>query len=106
VLSQATPYPFTPSRAVINEYQLAMKTHAPKEPLSFSSLEGYLGAKIAAEAVRRAGAKPDRERVLAALKNLGEYNLGGLYVNYTPQARTGWGGVELTIINADGNLRK
>ena len=106
VLSQATPYPFTPSRAVINEYQAAMKTHAPKEPLSFSSLEGYLGAKIAAEAVRRAGAKPDRERVLAALKNLGEYDLGGLYVNYTPQARRGWGGVELTIINADGNLRK
>lgn len=106
VLSQATPYPFTPSRAVINEYQTAMKTYAPKEPLSFSSLEGYLGAKIAAEAVRRAGAKPDRERVLAALKNMGEYNLGGLYVNYTPQARKGWGGVELTIINADGNLRK
>jgi branched-chain amino acid transport system substrate-binding protein len=106
VLSQATPYPFMPSRAVINEYQTAMKKYAPKEPLSFSSLEGYLGAKIAAEAVRRAGAKPDRERVLAALKNLGEYDLGGLYVNYSPQVRKGWGGVELTIINADGNLRK
>jgi branched-chain amino acid transport system substrate-binding protein len=106
VLSQATPYPFMPSRAVINEYQTAMKKYAPKEPLSFSSLEGYLGAKIAAEAVRRAGAKPDRERVLAALKNLGEYDLGGLYVNYSPSARKGWGGVELTIINADGNLRK
>lgn len=106
VLSQATPYPFTPSRAVINEYQSAMKTYAPKEPLSFSSLEGYLGARIAAEAVRRAGAKPDRERVLAALKNLGEYNLGGLWVKYTPQARKGWGGVDLTIINGEGKLRK
>jgi len=106
VLSQATPYPFTPSRAVINEYQAAMKAYAPQEPLSFSSLEGFLGAKIAAEAVRRAGAKPDREHVLAALKNLGEYNLGGLWVNYTPQARKGWGGVDLTIINADGHLQK
>jgi branched-chain amino acid transport system substrate-binding protein len=106
VLSQATPYPFTPSRTVINEYQSAMKAYAPKEPLSFSSLEGYLGAKIAAEAVRRAGAKPDREHVLAALKNLGEYNLGGVWVNYTPQARKGWRGVDLTIINADGNLQK
>jgi branched-chain amino acid transport system substrate-binding protein len=106
VLSQATPYPFTPSRAVINEYHLAMKAYAPKEPLSFSSLEGFLGAKIAAEAVRRAGAKPDREHVLAALKNLGEYDLGGLWVKYTPQARKGWGGVDLTIINAEGNLRK
>jgi branched-chain amino acid transport system substrate-binding protein len=106
VLSQAIPYPFTPSRAVINEFHSAMKAYAPKEPVSFSSLEGYLGAKIAAEAVRRAGAKPDREHVLAALKNLGEYNLGGLWVKYTPQARKGWGGVDLTIINAEGNLRK
>lgn len=106
VLSQAMPYPFTPSRAVINEYQAAMKAHAPKEPLSFTSLEGYIAAKIAAEAVRRAGAKPDRERVLAALKTLGEYNLGGLWVKYTPQARKGWGGVDLTIINAEGKLRK
>src|SRR6185369_4826785 len=106
VLSQATPYPFAPTRAVINEYQTAMKTYAPKEPLSFSSLEGFLGAKIAAEAVRRAGAKPDREHVLAALKNLGEYNLGGLWVKYTPQARKGWGGVDLTIINSEGNLQK
>jgi branched-chain amino acid transport system substrate-binding protein len=106
VLSQATPYPFTPSRAVINEYHLAMKAYAPKEPLSFSSLEGYLGAKIAAEAVRRAGAKPDREHVLAALKNLGEYDLGGLWVKYTPQARKGWSGVDLTIISSEGSLRK
>jgi branched-chain amino acid transport system substrate-binding protein len=106
VLSQATPYPFTPSRAVINEYHLAMKAYAPKEPLSFSSLEGFLGAKIAAEAVRRAGAKPDREHVLAALKNLGEYDLGGLWVKYTPQGRKGWSGVDLTIISSEGTLRK
>jgi branched-chain amino acid transport system substrate-binding protein len=32
VLSQATPYPFTPTRAVINEYQTAMKIYAPNEP--------------------------------------------------------------------------
>jgi ABC-type branched-subunit amino acid transport system substrate-binding protein len=91
---------------VIGEYQAAMKAYAPKEPLSFSSLEGFLGAKIAAEAVRRAGPKPDREHVLAALKNLGEYDMGGLWVKYTPKARKGWGGVDLTIINSDGNLQK
>ena len=37
---------------------------------------------------------------------MGEYNLGGVYVNYTPERKKGWGGVELTIINAAGNLRK
>lgn len=106
VLSQATPYPFTSSKAVITEYQNAMKTYAPKAALSFSSLEGFMGAKIAAEAVRRSGASPSREKILAALNTMGEYNLGGLSVNYSAQSRKGWGGVDLTIISASGNLQK
>ncbi|ABM37003.1 amino acid/amide ABC transporter substrate-binding protein, HAAT family [Polaromonas naphthalenivorans CJ2] len=106
VLSQATPYPFTSTKPVITEYQAAMKAHDPKAALSFSSLEGFLGAKIAAEAVRRAGANPSRERVLGALKTMQEYNLGGISVNYSAQARKGWGGVDLTIISATGNLQK
>ena len=106
VLSQAMPYPFSSNKAVITEYQAAMKTYSPNAAFSFASLEGFLAGKIAAEAVRRAGANPSRERVLASLKNMGEYNLGGISVNYTPQARKGWGGVDLTIINASGNLNK
>ena len=106
VLSQVIPYPFTQSAPVIGEYQRAMAQFAPAEPLSFSSLEGYLGAKIAAEAVRRSGAVVNRERLLASLRGMGEYNLGGVYVNYTPAQKKGWGGVELTIINSAGNLRK
>ena len=106
VLSQATPYPFASTKPVITEYQAAMKAYDPKAALSFSSLEGFLGAKIAAEAVRRAGANPSRERVLGALKTMQEYNLGGISVNYSAQARKGWGGVDLTIISATGNLQK
>lgn len=106
VLSQAIPYPFIPSNAVINEYLSDMKKYAPKEAISFSSFEGYLGAKIAAEAVRRTGNQPTRAKVLAALINLGEFDLGGIYVKYTPAQRQGWGGVELSIINAEGVLKK
>ena len=106
VLSQAVPYPFTATKVVVNEYLSDMKTYAPKEVISFSSLEGYLGAKIAAEAVRRAGAQPSRAKVLAALKNFGDFDLGGVYVKYTPTQRKGWGGVELSIINIEGALKK
>lgn len=106
VLSQATPYPFTSNKIVITEYQAAMKAYDPKMPLSFISMEGFLGAKIAAEAVRRAGANPTREKVLASLKTMGEYNMGGISVNYGSQARKGWGGVDLTIIGSNGNLQK
>jgi len=106
VLSQAVPFPFVPSKPVITEYQADMKKYAPGEALSFSSLEGYMGAKIAVEAVRRAGKTPTRAGVLQALSNLGEYNLGGVFVNYTANQRIGWGGVDLSIVNSSGNLQK
>jgi len=106
VLSQSVPFPYVPSRPVITEYQADMKKYAQGEALSFPSLEGYLAAKIAVEAVRRAGKAPGRAGVLQALSNMGEYNLGGMYVNYSAGQRTGWGGVDLAIINSAGNLQK
>ena len=106
VLSQAVPYPFVPTKTIITEFQADMKKFAPGEPVSFSSLEGYMGAKIAAEAVRRAGPSPTRASVLSALSNLGEYNLGGIFVSYSATQRKGWGGVDLSIINASGVLQK
>jgi branched-chain amino acid transport system substrate-binding protein len=48
----------------------------------------------------------NRERLLASLRTMGEYNLGGVYVNYSPAQKKGWGGVDLTIIDSGGNLRK
>lgn len=106
VLSQAVPFPFVPSKPVITEYQRDMRKYAPGEALSFSSLEGYMGAKIAAEAARRAGKTPTRASILQALSTLGEYDLGGLFVNYNASQRKGWGGVDLAIISASGDLRK
>jgi branched-chain amino acid transport system substrate-binding protein len=106
VVSQAMPFPFVPAMSAITEYQNDMKQYAPGETLSFSSLEGYLGAKIAAESVRRAGANPTRASLLKAVSNLGKHNLGGIFVNYSATERIGWGGVELSIINSSGNLQK
>lgn len=106
VLSHATPYPFIPYQAVVTEYQAAMKTYSPNVPLSFASLEGYLGAKIAAEALRRAGDQPTRAKVLAALRNFGEYDLGGYSVKYMPSSRRGWESVDLTLIDARGGLAR
>lgn len=106
VLSQAVPFPFVPRKSVITEYQNDMKKYAPGQALSFSSIEGYMGAKIAVEAARRAGKTPTRASVLQALSNLGEYDLGGLFVNYSASQRKGWGGVDLAIINANGDLKK
>jgi hypothetical protein len=81
-----------------------MKQYAPDEPLSFSTLEGFVIAKITVEALKRASPKPTREKVLKVLNNMGELNLGGVYVNYTTKERKGWSMVDLTVIGPNGKL--
>jgi ABC-type branched-subunit amino acid transport system substrate-binding protein len=104
VIAQAVPFPFSATLPVVSEYQKVMHQYAPGEPFSFSTLEGFITAKITVEALKRAGPKPTREKVLKALTAMGEHNLGGVYVNYSPKERLGWGGVDLTIIGANGKL--
>jgi branched-chain amino acid transport system substrate-binding protein len=104
VISQAIPYPQNRALPVVREYQKMMKQYAPDEPLSFYSLEGFMGAKIAVEAIRRAGPNPTRGKVIAALNTMKEFDLGGFLVSYTPAARTGSKRVDLTIIGKNGTL--
>ena len=104
VISQAVPYPFSATLPLVGEYQKLMKQYAPNEPLSFSSLEGFVVGKITVAALRRAGPKVTREKVLKAIGTMGELDLGGVYVNYTPKVRSGWGGVDLTVVGANGKL--
>jgi ABC-type branched-subunit amino acid transport system substrate-binding protein len=104
VISQATPYPFSATLPLVGEYQKLMKQYAPNEPLSFATLEGFVIAKITVAALKRASPKPTREKVLKVLNNMGELNLGGVYVNYTPKERKGWSTVDLTVIGPAGKL--
>lgn len=104
VISQAIPYPQNNALAVVREYQKIMKQHAPDQPLSFYSLEGFMGAKIAVEAIRRAGPNPTREKIIFALNTLKNFDLGDFVVSYTPSERSGSKVVDLTIIGKTGAL--
>jgi ABC-type branched-subunit amino acid transport system substrate-binding protein len=104
VIAQALPYPFSATLPLVSEYQRLMKQYAPDEALSYSTLEGFVAGKITVEALKRAGRNPTREKVLKALHSMGEFDLGGVYVNYSSKARRGWGTVDLTVIGPKGKL--
>jgi ABC-type branched-subunit amino acid transport system substrate-binding protein len=106
IVAQAIPYPFSGVIPIVREYQKAMKEFAPEKPLDYLSLEGFIGAKICHEALKRAGKKPTRKSFLNALHTLGEVDLGGVSVNYNAGVRQGWGGVDLTIFDGNGRLQR
>jgi branched-chain amino acid transport system substrate-binding protein len=104
IISQCVPHPRNSTLAIVREYQKMMKEYAPKEPPSFYGLEGFMGAKIVVEGLRRAGANPTREKVLAALDTMQDFDLGDFTVSYTPARRVGSKLVDLTIIGRNGDL--
>ena len=104
VLAQAVPYPYSGTLPLTREYLKMMKQYAPNDPINFMTLEGYAGAKIAVEGLKRAGPNPTRKRMIDALKSMGEFDLGGVSVSYGPKGRLGWRGVDLTIIGSKGRL--
>jgi branched-chain amino acid transport system substrate-binding protein len=105
-ISQVVPYPYMANLPVIREYQELLKKYAPGEHINYTSFEEFLGAKVLVEALRRAGPKPTRAKVIQALETMGSYDLGGITVNYGPDNRIGSRYVEVTVIGSTGKLLK
>jgi len=104
VIAQAVPYPYSGTLPVVREYQALMKKYAPDQPESFMSLEGFLGAKIFVEGLKRAGPNPTRQKLIDALLGMNELDLGGISVRYSRKGRSGYPDIDLTIISGTGRL--
>lgn len=73
--------------------------------VSPSMLEGFTSAKVLVEGLRRAGKRPTRAKLQAALETL-QLDLGGLSINYSAQNHTGLEFADLSIITEDGRFRR
>lgn len=103
-IAQVMPYPYSPTVAIVKEYQQAMKKYAPGIELSYTSFEEFIGAKVLVEGLRRAGPNATREKVIRALETLHAYDTGGFTVHFSPNNRIGSRFVEITVIGKDGRL--
>ena len=103
-ISQVVPFPYIPSSAIVREYQQRM-TEAGNKEFDFSSMEGFLAAKVFTEGLRRAGTKNlSRDSLTTALESLRDYNMGGFSVNYSAKSHEGSRYTDLTIIGRGGKF--
>ena len=102
-ISQVVPFPYTPSLAVVREYQQRM-TEAGNTDFDFSSMEGFLAAKVFVEGLRRAGKTLTRESLVTGLESMRDVNMGGFSVNYSPKNHEGSRYTDLTIIGRGGRF--
>lgn len=102
-ISQVMPFPWGAAVPVVREYQSLMLRAGHKE-FTFSTVEGYIAAKVFVEALRRAGKDLTRERLIAALEKMNDVDVGGFYVGFTPTNHNASKFVDLTIIARDGKF--
>ena len=85
VVAQVMPYPFAPN---------------------YSSMEGFVAEKTLAEGMCRAGSGLTLDNLIGGLESLRDFNVGGFFVDFSAQKHTGSKYVDMTILTADGNMRR
>ena len=98
IISQVVPYYLDPYYAVATEFRESLPRHFPKSKPSFNNLEGYMAARTFVEGLRRAGPNLTRDKLIAALETMRNYDLGNFSVTFTPSNHNGSQLVLLTII--------
>jgi branched-chain amino acid transport system substrate-binding protein len=107
VVSQVVPFPFTPSSQLAGDYLAAGKAaQGDKFEPNYSSMEGFVAARTFAEGLKRAGANASTDGLITGLESLRDLNLGGFFVDFSPTRHTGSKYVDLTILTADGHVRR
>ena len=105
IVTQVFPYERSIAFPMVREAQDLAKLKGMNE-VSPAMLEGFAAAKVLVEGLRRAGPKPTRDKLQAALENLRKLDIGGLEVSYAPDDHTGLDFADLSIIGTDGKFKR
>lgn len=105
VVSQVVPNPFSTARPITREFLNAIAQGGNKVQPNFSSLEGYLAARLVAEGLRRAGGRLDRNALISGLEEIGETSFEGYSISLGPRDHVASSFVELSMLTGDGKVR-
>lgn len=102
-ISQVVPFPWSPLTPIVKEY-LDLAKKSGNVEVNFSSLEGFISAKVLTEGLRRAGRDLTRERFVAALENITNLDLGGFGVSFSAANHNASKFVDLSMIGREGRF--
>ncbi len=106
MVSQVMPFPFSTTTPIAREYLDAVRKAGADATANYSSMEGYLAAKVFAEGLKRAGRNPSREALINGLESINSANFGGFNVNFGPRDHVASSFVDLSMLTEDGKVRR
>lgn len=106
VISQVMPMPNNATMSVVHDFQTAWKAIGASMEASHIALEGYINARVFAEALQRAGKNPSRAAFIDATWSLRKFDLGGFEINASTPERNASRFLELTLVGRDGKFKR
>ncbi|TDM08561.1 MAG: ABC transporter permease [Ideonella sp. MAG2] len=105
LVSQVVPYPYTQSLQITRDYLDAVKAAGADAKPNYSSMEGYLAARVFVEGLRRARSL-SRDGLIGGLESLSNVNFGGFNVNFSRTNHVASRFVEVSMLTEDGGVRR
>ncbi|RZI96085.1 MAG: ABC transporter permease [Variovorax sp.] len=105
VVTQVVPSPYNPANGITREFAEAVRKAGGATKANFSSMEGYLAAKVLVEGLKKANGKVTRDGLIAGLEGIDRQQFGGFEVSFSPKNHVASKFVELSMITGDGRIR-
>jgi ABC-type branched-subunit amino acid transport system substrate-binding protein len=105
MVTQVVPSPYNPANTITREFADAVRKAGGGASANFSSMEGYLAAKVLTEGLRKAPGKATRESLIAGLETIDRQQFGGFEVSFSAKNHVGSKFVELSMLTGDGRVR-
>jgi branched-chain amino acid transport system substrate-binding protein len=102
-ISQVMPSPYKASRPITREFFSTIAAGGNKVQANYSSMEGFMAAKLFVEGLRRATARTPAG-LTAGLESIRNWSMGGYNVSFTPTNHVASNFVELSMITAGGKI--
>lgn len=99
-VTQVVPFPWNRWIPVVADYQRCLQRHDVEARFGFTSLEGYLAARMITEALERAGAAPTRASLANALESIQGVDFGGFRLDLSSDDHQASEFVELTFLGS------
>jgi len=99
-ISQVVPFPWNRRVPVVAEYLRLMRRQQTTARYGFTSLEGFLAARMMTEGLQRAGANPSRQALVRAFESMHQLDLGGYKLSLGPRDHQASDFVDLTFLGA------
>ena len=105
VVSQVMPFPYSSTVGIVRDYLDAVHAAGADVQPNYSGLEGYVDARVFVDGLRKAR-NITRDGLIAGLEGLQHQDYGGFALNLGPKEHVASRFVELTMLTADGGLKR